>query len=175
MLFLFFVQLCRGVENTKGASDLRDMTIANFPILDGSDSTYPLRQILMCKLLGFDYEWQISPFIQNPDEAPHLVQPLFTCAEDERVYLSTKRMLNSNTHQSFMNLIDGKVEIIVTARSISRDEKSYAEELGVTLTEKPIARDAFTFMVNLANTVENLSIEQIQGIYTGKIVNWSEV
>lgn len=84
-------------------------------------------------------------------------------------------MLNSNTHKSFVNLIDDKVEVIITARSISRDEKAYAEEQGVTLIEKPIARDALAFMVNLKNPINNLSIEQIQGIYTGSIVNWSEV
>jgi phosphate transport system substrate-binding protein len=154
---------------------MNNITISNFPVLDGSDSTSPLRYILMCKLLGFDYEWQASPFIQNPDEAPKQVVPIFTCSEDERRELMTKRLLNSNTHQSFMNLIDNKVEVIITARSISRDEKTYANEQGVTLIEKPIARDALAFMVNLKNPVNNLSIEQIQGIYTGKIVNWSEV
>ena len=154
---------------------MKDITIGYFPVLDGSDSTSPLRYILMCKLLGFDYEWQASPFIQNPDEAPKQVVPIFSCSEDERRELLTKRLLNSNTHQSFMNLIDDKVEVIITARSISRDEKAYADEQGVTLIEKPIARDALAFMVNLKNPVNNLSIEQIQGIYTGEIVNWSEV
>lgn len=46
---------------------------------------------------------------------------------------------------------------------------------GVALIEKPIAKDALAFMVNLKNPINNLSIEQIQGIYTGSIVNWSEV
>ena len=55
------------------------------------------------------------------------------------------------------------------------DEKEYADEKGVTLIEKPIARDALAFMVNIKNPIDNLSIEQIQGIYTGDIVNWSEV
>ncbi|MBO7068924.1 MAG: substrate-binding domain-containing protein [Bacteroidaceae bacterium] len=129
----------------------------------------------MCRLLGFDYEWQSSPFVQNPEEAPKQVMPIYTCTETEERELRTKRLLNSNTHQSFMNLIDDKVEIIITARSISRDEKAYANEQGVTLIEKPIARDALAFMVNQKNPVNNLSIEQIQGIYTGKYVNWAEV
>jgi phosphate transport system substrate-binding protein len=74
-----------------------------------------------------------------------------------------------------VKLIDDKVELIITARSISRDEKEYADEKGVTLIEKPIARDALAFMVNIKNPIDNLSIEQIQGIYTRDIVNWSEV
>ena len=175
LLSVFSFLSCNAEDNNEIPTSMKDITIGNFPVLDGSDSTSPLRYILMCKLLGFDYEWQASPFIQNPDEAPKQVVPIFTCSEDERRELLTKRLLNSNTHQSFMNLIDDKVEVIITARSISRDEKAYADEQGVTLIEKPIARDALAFMVNLKNPVNNLSIEQIQGIYTGEIVNWSEV
>jgi len=175
LLSFFSILSCHGEENDEIPTSMKDITINNFPVLDGSDSTSPLRYILMCKLLGFDYEWQASPFIQNPDEAPKQVVPIFTCSEDERRELMTKRLLNSNTHKSFMNLIDDEVEVIITARSISRDEKAYADEQGVTLIEKPIARDALAFMVNLKNPVNNLSIEQIQGIYTGEIVNWSEV
>lgn len=175
LLSVFSFLSCNAEDNNEIPTSMKDITIGNFPVLDGSDSTNPLRYVLMCKLLGFDYEWQASPFIQNPDEAPKQVVPIFTCSEDERRELLTKRLLNSNTHQSFMNLIDDKVEVIITARSISRDEKAYADEQGVTLIEKPIARDALAFMVNLKNPVNNLSIEQIQGIYTGEIVNWSEV
>ena len=176
LLLLFFSILsCHGEDDTNISSSLKDVTISNFPILDGSDSTSPLRYILMCKLLGYDYEWQASPFIQDPNEAPKQVMPKYACTYEEEYELRTKRLLNSNTHQSFVNLIDDKVEVIITARSISRDEKAYAEEQGVSLIEKPIAKDALAFMVNLKNPINNLSIEQIQGIYTGSIVDWSEV
>ena len=176
ILFSFFsLTSCNGEDNTNLSQVFSDVTVSNFPVLDGSDSTSPLRYILMCKLLGFDYEWQSSPFIQNPEEAPKQVVPNYACSEEEARELMLNRLLNSNTHQSFVNLIDDKVEVIITARSISRDEKVYAEEKGVTLIEKPIARDALAFMVNLKNPVNNLSIEQIQAIYTGDIVNWAEV
>ena len=83
-----------------------------------------------------------------------------------------KRRINL---KSFLNLIDGRVELIITARSISRDERVYANEKGVALTEKPIAKDALAFLVNPANPVNNLTTAQIQGIYTGAITNWKEV
>lgn len=38
-----------------------------------------------------------------------------------------------------------------------------------------IGRDGFVFVENKENKVDNLTIEQIQNIYTGKIRNWSEV
>lgn len=177
IILLSFLSLssCNGEDNTDISQMFSDITVSNFPVIDGSDSTSPLRYILMCKLLGFEYEWQSSPFIQNPEEAPKQVEPHYACSEEEVRELMIHRLLNSNTHQSFVNLIDDKVELIITARSISRDEKAYAEQQGVTLVEKPIAKDALAFMVNLKNPVNNLSIEQIQAIYTGNIVNWSEV
>ena len=177
LLSFFSLSSCNGEDGTDNIlPGLKDeITASNFPVIDGSDSTSPLRYILMCKLLGYDYEWMASPFIQNPEEAPKQVEPHFACSEEERRELLINRLLNSNTHQSFVNLIDDKVELIITARSISRDEKVYAEQQGVTLIEKPIAKDALAFMVNLKNPVDDLSIEQIQAIYTGNIVNWAEV
>ena len=161
IILLSFLSLssCNGEDNTDISQMFSDITVSNFPVIDGSDSTSPLRYILMCKLLGFDYEWQSSPFIQNPEEAPKQVEPHYACSEEEVRELMIHRLLNSNTHQSFVNLIDDKVELIITARSISRDEKAYAEQQGVTLVEKPIAKDALAFMVNLKNPVNNLSIE----------------
>ncbi len=42
------------------------INIWNYPITDGSDSTDPLRTILMCKLLGFSYQWEdYTPFLQD--------------------------------------------------------------------------------------------------------------
>lgn len=38
-----------------------------------------------------------------------------------------------------------------------------------------IGRDGFVFVVNKENSVDSLTIEEIQKIYTGKITNWKEV
>ena len=169
LLLLFPILYCKAVDG------FDDITPSNFPVIDGSDSTKPLRLILASKLLGFNYKWKKSIFIHDQDGPPNEVIPEYIGDKDEIRDLRTNRLLNYNTHGSFVNLIDDKVELIITARSISRDEKVYADEKGVTLIEKPIARDALAFMVNIKNPIENLSIEQIQGIYTGDIVNWSEV
>ena len=169
LLFLIPALSCKAVHG------FNDITISNFPIIDGSDSTEPLRLILMSKLLGFDYEWISSPFVQNQEEAPNWVMPKYTGDREKIRELKVNRLLNSNTHGSFLKLIEDKDELIVTARSISRDEKVYADAKGVTLIEKPIARDALAFMVNKKNPIENLSTKQIHGIYMGDIVNWSEV
>ena len=117
-------------EETPSAPPISDITIDNFPIIDGSDSTDPLRTILMCKILGFNYKWERRPFTQEPGADIKMIVPEYTCSEDERIYLSTHCLKQSNTHMSFMNLIDDKVEMVIAARLISRDEKVYAEENG---------------------------------------------
>ncbi len=162
-------------EDTPEVSPLPGITINNFPIIDGSDSTDPLRDLLMCKILGFDYKWLRRPFTQDPDADIKQIYPDYTCSYEEWSYLEINCLKHSNTHQSFINLIDDKVELVIAARSISRDEKAYAEEKNVTLIEKPIAKDALTFMINPSNPINNLSISQLQGIYTGEITNWKEV
>ena len=174
LLCLACVSSC-SAEDTLATSPLPDITINNFPVIDGSDSTDPLRDLLMCKILGFEYKWERRPFTQEPEADIKEIIPEYTCSEVERIYLEGTCLKHSNTHQSYINLIDNKVELVIAARSISRDEKAYADECGVTLIEKPIAKDALTFMVNPSNPVNNLSISQLQGIYTGEITNWKEV
>ena len=55
----------------------------------------------------------------------------------------------------------------------SRALKDAEKEAG--LTETVLAYDGIAMIVNPANPVEDLSLEQIADIYTGKITNWSEV
>lgn len=152
-----------------------ELTTETFPVIDGSDSTTPLRMILMCRLFGIDYTWQRRPFTQDPDEDIKGIYPQWGDGQNAMISALLPKLKASNTHGSFVNLIDNTVELILTARSISRDEKKYAAQQGVTLIEKPIARDAFIFMVNPRNTVQSLTIQQILQIYTGAITNWREV
>ena len=158
-------------EEIPDITPLPDITIDNFPVIDGSDSTDPLRDLLMCKILGFEYKWERS-FLNLVTKE---IIPQYNCLDSEWRHLENICLKHSNTHQSFKNLIDDKVELVIAARSISRDEKAYADEKGVTLIEKPIAKDALAFMVNPSNPVSNLSISQLQGIYTLKITNWKDV
>ena len=81
---------------------------------------------------------------------------------------------HSRTHNAYVNLINGDTDLILVTYP-SEDEQKLAEENGVELEIVPIVKEAFVFLVNKENPVENLTLEQIQGIYTGEIKNWSEV
>ena len=83
--------------------------------------------------------------------------------------------LCSGTHDAYMNLLEGKSDVIIVSRDISRNEKVSSEELGVELETAPLAIDALVFIVNPKNPVKNLTADQVRKIYTGEITNWKEV
>jgi phosphate transport system substrate-binding protein len=63
----------------------------------------------------------------------------------------------------------GTAEIGTSSRDLKPEEKS----LG--LVDFPIAYDGIAVIVNPANPVTNLTVKQLQDIFSGKIRNWSQV
>lgn len=64
---------------------------------------------------------------------------------------------------------EGRCDIGLSSRNLKDEEK----EAG--LTETVLAYDGIAIIVNPENKVDDLSLEEIASIYTGKITNWSEV
>lgn len=73
------------------------------------------------------------------------------------------------------SLIDNTTDIAMASRKMKLSEKMKVNEGGNTSTEVVIAFDALAVIVNPANKVGQLTREQLEGIFTGKIRNWSEV
>jgi phosphate transport system substrate-binding protein len=72
-------------------------------------------------------------------------------------------------------LIDGTTQIAMTSRPIKMDEKLKLQAAGRQYKEVKIAYDALSIILNPGNKVTQLTREQIEGIFTGKIKNWKEV
>lgn len=110
-------------------------------------------------------------------DASLATQPLTTAliknftGEEE---ISEERLDYTNTHPGYIRLIDGEVDLLVVTEP-SEEELEYAKSNNVELEVIPVVREGFVFYVNESNPVDNLSLEQIQDIYSGKITNWSEV
>ena len=49
------------------------------------------------------------------------------------------------------------------------------EAAGFEIEMEPVAMDALVFLVNADNPVDSLTLDELRGIYTGEITNWSEV
>lgn len=80
----------------------------------------------------------------------------------------------TNTHPAYVRLISGEVDLIVVTQP-SEEELASAKANGVELEVIPVVNEAFVFLANVQNKVNNLSLEEIQNIYSGKITNWNEV
>jgi len=72
-------------------------------------------------------------------------------------------------------LLSGTTDIAQSSRSIKMDEKLKMKEAGKAYKETTIAFDALAVIVNPGNKIDQLSREQLEGIFTGKITNWKEV
>lgn len=137
----------------------------NYPKVDGSTSTDPLNRLIASKLLGYNYRWE---------QAWHMNGTWYLSTDIPQDFLA-ERIKSSQTHQSIINLIDRKADLILSARKMSKAEKAHADSLGVELIETPVALDAFVFVTNLNNPVKSFTKQQVKDIYTGKITNWKEV
>lgn len=72
-------------------------------------------------------------------------------------------------------LVDNTTDIAMASRRIKMDEKMKLQDAGRAYKEVVIAYDALSVIVNPANKVTQLTREQLEGIFTGKIKNWKEV
>ncbi|RPI87370.1 MAG: PstS family phosphate ABC transporter substrate-binding protein [Chloroflexi bacterium] len=73
------------------------------------------------------------------------------------------------------SLINGTVDLANASRQIKEEEIANAQANGIEPVEHIIARDAIAVIVNPQNPVNQLTLQQISDMYSGKIRNWSEV
>lgn len=72
-------------------------------------------------------------------------------------------------------LVDGTTDIAMSSRKMKMAEKMKLQNSGKAVKETTIAFDALAVIVNPTNKVVQLTREQIEGIFTGKVKNWKEV
>jgi len=73
------------------------------------------------------------------------------------------------------SLISGTCDIAMSSRNIKEKEIALAQKKGIYPNETTVALDGLAVVVNPANPVGKLTIDQLAAIFTGKISNWSEV
>jgi phosphate transport system substrate-binding protein len=74
-----------------------------------------------------------------------------------------------------LSLLSGSTEIAQASRAISFSEKQKLRDEGKNAVEVIVAYDALAVIVHPSNKVANLTREQLEGIFRGKIKNWKEV
>ena len=126
-----------------------DAETANTIYLDGATALYPI----------------YASFVRN-------VWP--TTGVEVRRYQEDTTLDCTGTIQAYAGLIKGESDMIFAAAP-SQAQVDAAAKAGMEFHLTPIGREAFVFFVNSKNPVEALTVEEIQGIYTGDITNWKEL
>lgn len=134
-----------------------------WPSMDGSTVCVPMAMELGRQWLDLEEE-DLNGFA-NFSTTPYAYERLIRGKPNPLVTVKSRGIMMDDTHP-----ID-----LVLATYPNADERQEAEEAGVRLVYVPFCYDAFIFMLNYLNPVENLMVEQIQGIYSGKIDNWNDL
>lgn len=184
--FAFFVSACGGSiaaptlspTNTPGVTesapptartvDISQLSVENYPRVDGSTSAYPLQMTIACQILDVPCIWLEGDLFSTTRSI--IPDPEFEGSSDqvEKIF----NIWHSGTHGSYMNLIEGNADIIIVARPPSEDELQAAEQSDLHLEFKPIALDAFVFVLNEKNPIDTITLDNIRAVYAGEITNW---
>jgi phosphate transport system substrate-binding protein len=96
---------------------------------------------------------------------------------------STKYAIELFTHGSafaFSDLADSTADIGMASRSVKPEENEFLKKMKVGDVTSPagehiIGLDGIAIIVHPSNSVNSLTIEQVAGIFSGKIKQWSQV
>ncbi len=80
----------------------------------------------------------------------------------------------NNTVEGYKLLAEKKTDIFFGAYP-SEEQREYAKTQGTEFEYTEIGTESFVFFVHKDNSIESLSTEQIQKIYSGEITNWKDV
>jgi phosphate transport system substrate-binding protein len=72
-------------------------------------------------------------------------------------------------------LINGTVDFADASREVKSEEITQAQGKGIDPAATQVARDGVAIIVNPANRVENVTLDQLGKIYVGTITNWKDV
>lgn len=121
------------------------------PVIDGAEGLYPV----------------YSAFV-------NAVYPEASVIFDGKNFAPESKLQMRNTLKAYSGVVDGTADIAVCAAP-SEEQLAYAAENDAELEFVPIGKDAFVFLVNGSNPIDNLTAEQVRDIYGGKYKNWSEL
>ncbi len=147
-------------ENTKAVTldEQSSLTITeNIPVMDGATALYPI----------------YSSFAKAVYPKEALVN-VTTLNGNVIQYNKNEFLKCTTTTQAYRNIVTGKADIIFAALP-SEEQEQFARENGVELDFTPIGKEAFVFFVNAKNPIDNMTVEEIQKIYSGEITEWKDL
>jgi phosphate transport system substrate-binding protein len=120
----------------------------DLPILDGASAFYPVYAAF--------------------------VEAVYPPELDYWSYRGNRVLYLSRTADAYTNLLEGKADIIFCLEP-SQEQLQQFKENNINIKFVPIGKEAFVFFVNRKNPLKDLTIDDIQGIYSGRISNWKNL
>lgn len=99
------------------------------------------------------------------------VGPLLECLAEEYMKLNPKAVITvkqTDSSDGIRQTMQGKCDLGMSSRDLKDNEKEI-------LDYESIARDEIAVIVNEENPLEDISLEQLEKIYTGKIKEWQKL
>ena len=78
------------------------------------------------------------------------------------------------TTRAYYSLLEGRSDLLIIGEA-NEEIMREKEARGFEWLKTPFATDAFVFVVNEANPVDSITVEEARKIYTGEITNWSQL
>lgn len=92
--------------------------------------------------------------------------------EKEAAYIA---VTGGGSGTGISSLLSKSCDIAMSSRTIKAKEIERAKSKGIEPKEIKVALDGIAVVVNPKNTVDKLTLDQLAGIFTGRIANWKDV
>lgn len=146
-----------------GDEDYYEIEFGTYPSLDGSTVAIPMAVEFARQHLGF-----------SDEDANDFASFSTTHYAYENLILKQPNTLSMiRTSNTFLDE-NHPVDLIIVTEP-SDEEIALAKSNNVEMIIEPVCYDAFVFITHKDNPVDNITIEQIQKIYSGEITNWKEI
>jgi len=111
----------------------------------------------------------ILPQIDNSTARIPITDAIYVYFADQGA--SGPEPICSKTHGAWLNLADGKADIVFLVAPTA-EEMQYFADAGVDIEMKIYGYDGLVFMGNASNPTSNITSSEIRSIYRGKITDW---
>lgn len=101
---------------------------------------------------------------------------LYWAEEYQKIHPEVRiSVTGGGTGTGISSLINNTVDLANASREIKTEEIEQAEKNGVVPIEYIAARDAIAVIVHPENPIDQLTLQEVSDIYSGKIINWSQL
>ena len=79
------------------------------------------------------------------------------------------------TTTGITGFLEKSVEIILAVRDLNDAEKEKAANIGLSPAKRVMANDGVAIVVHPSNPINELTVEQVVGVFSGNFTNWKQI